>query len=296
MNPDKILIGKYLPYDTVVHRIDARIKFLMLIMLIVALFFNGGFEPYLFITAFMVLAVIVSKLPLRQIVAPLYSLVIMFLFILIVTVFVSAPPQGSTNLQYYQRWFNIGSLVVYNQALLRTIYIVWRVYLMILITTVFTATTKPLNITLAIEDLLKPLKYIRFPVHELAMIIAIALRFIPTILAEASKIISAQASRGVDLKNGRFREKVKSLSSLVVPLFVSAFQKADDLANAMDARGYNPKAKRTRYRKLKVRFVDVLWLILIMAVLTFAILYSNSAIDNIFHWHFFGNYGFPVFN
>ena len=166
-----------------------------------------------------------------------------------------------------------------------------------MITTIFTATTNPMNITIAIEDLLKPLKYIKFPVHEIAMIIAIALRFIPTILIEAKKIINSQASRGVDLKNGKFKEKVRSMASLVVPLFVSAFQKAEDLANAMDVRGYDTKSKRTRFRKLTIGFTDILLFFICCAILTFCILYANKHLSvDVFHWWFFGINNRPVFN
>lgn len=296
MKNNKIVIGKYIPYNTFIHRIDARIKFIALIFLIVAVFFNGGFESYILISIFLFIVVIWSKIPLRMLISPILSLILAFIFILVVSIFFSQPPKNTPNLMYYDNWFNIGSVQVYNQAFLRSIYIIWRIYLMIIATTIFTVTTPPLAITIAIEDLLKPLKLIKFPVHEIAMIIAIALRFIPTILFEAQKIIRAQASRGVDLNNGKFREKVKSLASLVVPLFVSAFQKAEDLANAMDARGYNPRNKRTRYRKLKIKFTDVIVFLLISCLLTISILYSLKGLSlNTFHWWFLGNIR-PVFN
>ena len=125
---------------------------------------------------------------------------------------------------------------------------------MISLTTILTSTTKPLDLSLAIEDLLSPLKLVKFPVHIFSTIIAIAFRMIPTLLEEASKIMKAQASRGVDYKNGNFKDKIKAIGSLVIPLLVSSFQKAEDLAYAMDARGYDPYQKRTRYKKFRLSF------------------------------------------
>lgn len=123
-----------------------------------------------------------------------------------------------------------------------------RMYVMMVAMTLMIATTKPTALTRAIEDLLIPLKLIRVKVHIIAMIISIALRFIPTLLEEAQRIMKAQASRGVDFKNGNIKAKIKSLVTLIIPLFVSAFAKAEDLANAMEVRGYDPYQKRIRYR------------------------------------------------
>ena len=121
---------------------------------------------------------------------------------------------------------------------------------MIMVTTILTASTKPLDLTLAIEDLLSPFKRFGFPAHEIAMMISIALRFIPTLIDETNRIMKAQASRGVDLKEGSFKEKIVAILSLIVPLFVSSFQRAEELADAMEARGYVPSATRTRYKQL----------------------------------------------
>ena len=131
---------------------------------------------------------------------------------------------------------------------------------MVMITTCLTATTKPLDMTLGIEDLLKPFQVMHVPSHEIAMLISIALRFIPDLIEETQRIMKAQASRGVDMKEGTFKEKVNAILSLIVPVFVSAFQRAEDLANAMEARGYAPGAPRTRYKVLKMQKNDYLLL------------------------------------
>ena len=138
-------------------------------------------------------------------------------------------------------------------------------------TTVLTATTKPLDLTLGIEDLLSPFKVIHVPSHEIAMMISIALRFIPTLIEETQRIMKAQASRGVDMEEGSFKEKLMAILSLIVPLFVSAFQHADDLANAMEARGYVPDRPRTRYKQLKMLKRDYITLSTALLILVLLI-------------------------
>jgi energy-coupling factor transporter transmembrane protein EcfT len=159
------------------------------------------------------------------------------------------------------------TFTMYSDAVFQTLYIAVRLLLMVMITTTLTATTKPLDMTLGIEDLLKPFGKIGVPYHEIAMLISIALRFIPDLIDETQRIIKAQESRGVDLKEGKFMERVMAILSLIVPLFVSAFQRAEDLANAMEARGYAPGEERTRYKVLKMEGRDYILLIVCAALL-----------------------------
>lgn len=128
--------------------------------------------------------------------------------------------------------------------------------IMIMITTILTATTAPLDLTLGIEDLLKPFKAIGVPSHEIAMMISIALRFIPTLIEDTQRIMNAQSSRGVDFQEGTLKEKVVGIASLIVPLFMSAYNRAEDLADAMEARGYYPGKERTRFKQLKIKLMD----------------------------------------
>ena len=162
---------------------------------------------------------------------------------------------------------DLGWFTVYSDAVYQTLYIVVRLLLMVIITTILTATTKPLDLTLGIEKLLKPFEKIGLPAHIIAMMISIALRFIPTLIEETQRIMNAQASRGVDLENGTIKEKIMAILSLIVPLFVSAFDRADQLANAMEARGYDPNRKRTRYKVLKMHTIDYVSLIMSVVVL-----------------------------
>lgn len=151
--------------------------------------------------------------------------------------------------------------------IIQTFYIFFRLVLLLALTMVLTGTTRPLDLTYALEWYMHPLKVIRFPVHEIAMTISLALRFIPTLLDETGRIMKAQESRGVDYKKGKIKEKLRAIVSLIVPLFISAFQRSDDLTNAMEARGYNPQGVRSRYRVLKWRGADTIALICVLLVL-----------------------------
>lgn len=162
------------------------------------------------------------------------------------------------------------------KAIQLALYVSIKVYLMIVVATVLTSTTTSIELTYALEDILSPLKILRFPVAEASMMIAIALRFIPSLLSESQRVLNAQSSRGVDFKNGNFVDKCKAIVSLVVPLFSIAFQKAGELANAMDARSYNPRYARTRYRIFKLHFGD--WIAFAVLCLLFGFLIGMTFI------------------
>mgnify|MGYP003835279409 CR=1 FL=1 len=164
-------------------------------------------------------------------------------------------------------WINFGFIKIYEGAILQTLYIFIRLVIMISITTILTVSTKPMDLTMAIEDLLGPLKVIKVPAHEIAMIISIALRFIPTLIDEANRIMKAQASRGVDFDEGSLKEKISSILALIIPLFASSFQRAEELADAMEARGYVPGEERTRYRVFKINSQDIMLLLISISLL-----------------------------
>ena len=171
--------------------------------------------------------------------------------------------------------------------IIQTSFIVLRLVIMIMITTVVTTSTKPLDLTYGLEFYMSPLKVIHFPAHEIAMTISIALRFIPTLLEETERIMKAQASRGVDLAEGKLKEKMMAIIALIVPLFISAFQRSEELANAMESRGYHPSAVRTRYRILHFHLRDVISVIgvlLVTGTLYAATVYPNWAQNLINLW------------
>lgn len=263
----KVSFGRYLPLNSIIHRVDPRIKLLVLICLIASLFFHTGFEGYALIGFTVITIFFCSKLPFMMLLKLMRPILFMAFILFIINCFLTDGP----NVGMIWRWHGIK---VSYKAIFVSIYIALRIYLMILITTILTTTTQPLDLTLALEDLMLPLKLIKFPVHIISIIISIALRSIPTLLDEAGRILKAQASRGVDLKNGHFKEKVKSLVSLIIPLLVSSFQKAEDLAYAMDSRGYDPQGKRTRFRQYHIDFKDIFFFIIGVGLLAFLISYT----------------------
>ncbi len=246
---NNMTFGKYLPLNSVIHRMDPRAKIITMLIMIVAIFFPSGWLGYGIIGACVLFVLFLSKLNLKFVLRAMKPMYMMMLFLLVINILV---------IKSGDLYFSFKGFTVYSDAIFQTLYIVVRLILMIMITTTLTATTKPLDLTLGIEDLLIPLKKFKVPAHEIAMLISIALRFIPDLIEETQKIMKAQASRGVDLQEGSFKEKVMAILSLIVPLFVSALQRAEDLANAMEARGYVPGAFRTRYKVLKMNFNDYL--------------------------------------
>ncbi len=270
-----IALGRYVPYNSFIHRLDPRLKLFGLIVLMVGIFIKFVNVPMNFIVyglIFILIAMMmmVSRIKFKTLFKQLKALWIMITFLLIINTIV--PNSGAIAL-------SIGSWNIYWNAIFQTLYIVIRLVLMIALTMVLTSTTRPLDLTYAIEWYLLPFKVIRFPTHEIAMTISIALRFIPTLLDETYRIMKAQASRGVDFVSGKLSEKVRAIVSLIVPLFISAFQRSEELANAMEARGYNPSGKRTRYRVMKWRVPDSIALIFVVALLSGIIVLAALKVD-----------------
>lgn len=244
-------LGRYIPLDSPVHRMDPRAKIGAMLIMLVAIFFPAGWLGYAIIFAVACTMILLAKLSFSFIWKSMKPMLFMMCFLLIINCIV---------LRTGTPLFSIFGFTIYSDAIFQTLYIVVRLLLMIMITTCLTATTKPLDMTLGIEDLLKPFEKIHVPAHEIAMLISIALRFIPDLIEETQRIMKAQESRGVDLKEGKLKERIMAILSLIVPLFVSAFQRAEDLANAMEARGYAPSEKRTRYKVLKMAGRDYILL------------------------------------
>ncbi len=250
-------LGRYLPMDSFIHKLDPRIKMISMFILLIAVFLPAGFVGYGIMGVALLGLVFLSKLKLSFIYRAMKPMFFMLVFLLVINIFV---------IKTGPVLFDINGFMIHTDAIVQTCYITFRLILMIMVTTVLTATTKPLDLTLAIEDLLSVFKRFHVPAHEIAMMISIALRFIPTLIEETDRIMKAQASRGVDLKEGTLKEKIMAILSLIVPLFVSSFQRAEDLANAMEARGYSPTKTRTRYKQLKVQTKDILSFIVVIFV------------------------------
>ena len=252
---DKLTFGRYSPYNTVVHKLDARNKIILLILLMVAIFLKPSLWSTTLITSVILLLIIfafmmMSKVKIRSLLKSLLGMWFLIIFLMIIYILI---PNSSYKFLAFQ-W---GWLKVYWDAIFQSGYIILRIMMMLSLTMILTSTTKPMDLTYGFEWYMTPLKVIKFPAHEIAMVLSIALRFIPTLLDETNRIMKAQASRGVDFSHGRLGKKFKALISLMVPLLVSAFQRSDELADAMEARGYNPYEKRTSYRKLSFTYRDL---------------------------------------
>lgn len=274
---NNITLGRYIPYDTIIHKLDPRTKIIAMILLLVCVFLPIGYIGFAALLLLVFILLKVAKVKISSIYKSLKPMWFMMIFILVINMFLIQ--EGDVLFVLFNRPF-------YTKAFTQTLMIIIRLVLMISVTTVLTATTKPLDLTYGLEFFMTPLKVIKFPAHEIAMTISIALRFIPTILEETQKIMKAQASRGVDLQEGKLKEKISAIISLIIPLFISAFQRSEELANAMEARGYNPSGKRTRYRTLKFSSKDIFSLLISILILGMCITFSQfpNLLEQLLGW------------
>jgi len=244
-----ITIGQYIPGETFVHKLDPRTKILLTILYIISLFIVDKFVGYILIIGFLVLTVWAAKLPVRYLAKGIKPVLFLIIFTAVLNIFMV---KGTLN----NLIFEYGFIKVYKEGLLTAAFMALRLIFLIMSTSVLTLTTSPIELTDAIEKLLKPIG--KEIAHELAMMMTIALRFIPTLMDETDKIMMAQKARGADFDNGGLMQKAKSLIPLLVPLFVSSFRRADELAMAMESRAYRGGAGRTRMKQLKFTNNDLL--------------------------------------
>lgn len=256
-----ITIGQYFPGNTIIHRLDPRIKLMIIMFFIISLFFIDSFYPYVFILGFILLSIAISKIPIKFILKGLKPL----LFIILLTFFINVFMTKG------QVIFEIGPLSVTIEGLKQAIFMAVRLIFLITGTSLLTLTTSPISLTDGIESLLNPFKRIGLPAHELAMMMTIALRFIPTLLEETDKIMKAQMARGADFESGNILRRAKNLVPLLVPLFINAFKRADELAIAMEARCYRGGENRTRLNELKLDKKDIGSLIVMIVFFGFII-------------------------
>lgn len=252
---DKMIIGRYVPENSVVHRLDPRSKILFVVFFIFIVFLANNTMSYSLLTIFTLLVVFMSKIPFKFFLNGLRPILWLILFTFLLHLFFTK--EG-------ELLFKIGFLTIYKGGLVQGIYISMRFALLVFMTSLLTLTTTPISLTDGLESLLHPLKKLKFPVHELALMMSISLRFIPTLMDETNKIMKAQMARGVDFSSGPIKDRLKAIVPLLIPLFISSFKRAEDLATAMEARGYRGGEGRTKYRLLKWRAADTLALISIV--------------------------------
>ena len=262
----KITFGRYSPKNTFVHRMDPRNKILILILLMVAIFLQfTHWSTTLVLSGVLLLVIIIfmiiSRINFIELFRSMATMWFLIIILMAAYIFIPMSTYIGTPVAFY-----IGTFAVYWAGIYQSGYIILRLIMMLSLTMMLTATTKPMDLTYAFEWYMFPLRGIHFPVSEIAMTLSIALRFIPTLLDETDRIMKAQASRGVDFNHGRFGKRIKAIISLIIPLFISAIERSEELSNAMEARGYDPKAKRTRYRILRFSWRDAIGFVLCGAI------------------------------
>ena len=242
-----ITLGQYFPGKSPIHRLDPRTKLVILIVYIVALFLASNWVSYGIMLLFLMGCIVISRIPAKSFINGMKPLLFILIFTGVLNVFFTTGEKPLVD------WWII---TVYPEGLVRAAFMVARILMLITGTFLLTYTTSPISLTDGLEALLSPLKWIHVPVHELAMMMCIALRFIPTLIEETDKIMSAQKARGADFETGKLMQRVKALVPVLVPLFISAFRRADELATAMECRCYHGGDGRTKMKLLRYKRRD----------------------------------------
>ena len=253
---NNLIFGKYVNNSSFLTKLDARVKLFLMLVLVVTCFLDFNIVSYTCLFVVLIGFTMVGKLkfkPLLKIIKHMWFLMTILLVINLLTI------TGEV-------WFSIGDFMVYKDAVIETVYIFLRLIMILMISNLLTASTTPQELTYAMEFYLYPLKVFNINIHEIALMMSIALRFIPTLLEETDRIMKAQTSRGVDFQNGKYFEKLRALTSIIIPLFISCFQRADELTDAMIVKGYG-MGERSKYKRLKVTYNDIIAIL----VLGFAI-------------------------
>lgn len=251
-----ITLGQYFPGDTVVHRLDPRIKILVALLFLVAVFVVRTMWGFFALAVLFILIIALAKIGPVTILRSIRPLLFIIIFTFVLNILFYS---GQT---IYWQW---GFLTISKEGIEKAVFIAIRLVLLIVATSLLTLTTSPMQLTDGMESLLSPLKKIKFPVHEMAMMMSIAMRFIPTLVEETDRIMKAQTARGAEFDSGNLLKKAKNMIPLLVPLFVGAFKRADELALAMESRCYHGDEGRTRMKVLHLKRMDIWALVLMLA-------------------------------
>lgn len=258
-----ITIGQYIDTGSFLHKMDSRIKLILTICYVVVLFLINGVIPYLVFAGFTLFLILLSRIPVKVILKGLKPMLFILVFTVILNIFMT-PGRALVSVNVFN-WFTLN---ISYEGVISAVFMSVRILFLVVGTSLLTLTTTPLMLTDGIEMLLKPFEKIKVPAHEIAMMMTIAIRFIPTLAEETEKIIKAQTARGADFESGNLIRRAKAMIPILVPLFVSAFRRADDLATAMDSRCYHGGKNRTRMKELRITSGDIF--AFIVAVLFFA--------------------------
>ena len=260
-----ITIGQYYQSDSIIHKLDPRVKLITTLVFIVSLFVVDNFIGYIIAALFLAIVIKISKVPFKFMVKGMKSIMVLLLITVIFNLFLTPG----------EELFTVWKLTITKEGLKTAAFMAVRLTFLIIGSSVMTLTTTPNNLTDGLEKILKPLKVLHVPVHEVAMMMAIALRFIPILLEETDKIMKAQIARGADFESGNLIKKAKNLVPLLVPLFISAFRRANDLAMAMEARCYRGGEHRTKMKPLQYKKRDAVAYMIAAVYFTICIIAGN---------------------
>lgn len=252
---DKLILGHYVPGNSLIHRLDPRSKLLAMILYIVIVFWANNVVTNIIMVAFTLIVVLLSKIKLSFFLKGVQPMIGIILFTTLFQMFFT---QGG------QTYFQFGFLKITSYGFSQAVLIFMRFVLIIFFSTLLTLTTTPLSLADAVESLLKPFVRFKVPAHEIGLMLSLSLRFVPTLMDDTTRIMKAQRARGVDFGEGNLIQKVKSIIPILIPLFASSFKRADALALAMEARGYQGGDGRTKYRILQWHLKDTLALIVLV--------------------------------
>ena len=280
-----ITLGQFFPGKSMLHRLDPRSKILIATMYIVAVFFANNLANFALMLASTLFLVLVSRISIRVLVKGLKPLIFVLIFTAVINIFLTGG-EGDPLVNFWV-------INIYKEGIFKAVFMAVRVVLLIIGTSVLlTYTTYPISLTDGIERLLSPLKLIKIPVHLFAMMMTIALRFIPTLVEETEKIMNAQKARGADFSSGNLIRRAKALIPILVPLFVSSFKRAEELATAMECRCYRGDKNRTKLVKLSYNWLDFVWLFAAVALTALTVFlrflpnmveFSSLVLDVIFY-------------
>lgn len=273
--------GQYVPFNTPIHRMDTRVKLFLLVVFMVAIFLPYGNRvdvvyPYAMslvvlggIFVLLMIGLLISRISFGSLMKSMSFLWVLLFVVIILNFFFWKAPD----------WAVIGKKEITSVKFLFIGYIIARIFLMVILSLMFASTTKPMDMTFALEWYLTPLRWLHVPTAAFSMTMSLALRFIPVLASEAKTIFKAQAARGLDYSNGKAKDRIKAIVSLLIPLITTSFHHASELAYALEARGYDPLGKRTRYRQYPFRFVDALWLIFGCVALASSLFFVYFQVD-----------------
>lgn len=260
-----ISLGQYYPADSIIHRLDGRTKILIAMIFIVSVFFCKSLASFAFLLTFTLIAALISKIPFSILLRSLRAIIFILIFTFVINVFMTKG-EGAPLIDW---WI----ITVYADGIWNAAFIAIRILCLILVSSIFISfTTTPIQLTYAIESLLSPLKKLNVPVHDFAMMMSIVLRFIPALSEEAEKIMTAQKARGADFASGSLLHRAKALIPILIPLFVSAFRRSDELATAMECRCYHGGSNRTRMTVTRMQLRDFASLMIVFAVVAILVL------------------------